>query len=419
MSVRSSLRNIWIFICIIGCLQLAVLTVHYMNYDITSNVRFVQERDTELPAIAICLNLIHAIDWKNPKMRANCNEILGTNCSKMDISQIIELGKGKGFEFENGPIVDKFLANELFNATIPLQDVIYFFMLPGRTGKKEKFSSQLHEVFDVSEFILRSSKCFLMRWKNEFVRTNVVDLKRSFISPGMIMFLNFDTNLKNRTTAYHTVYVDNSNKKIRSTLPSILSTISGLVFTSYDVYVSQLLKYPSPNDCMDYKELGFEDQSDCYDSCLEENVLQNFNKKPMNLMLKPSDFNIRIMKHAESTEHHEIISKISQDCDMVCRKQDCHQHYFTSKVVSVVDTSNSHFIEGHASFVTNSPVVMSESQQKINLTEYVTVSVSSLGFWLGFSILSTFDWTSKMLRRFKRQKKTTQKRLFRIESGRT
>lgn len=84
--------------------------------------------------------------------------------------------------------------------------------------------------------------------------------------------------------------------------------------------------------------------------------------------------------------NRESITWISKTCDNVCRKRECHQVLYIPKIKSS-DSMTANKRE-HWCFLPSSPSVLSESSAKISFESYATDLSSTLGFWLGVSVIS-------------------------------
>jgi len=174
---------VWMLVCVIGCAyQITMLTIYYMNYEISSNVRFTFERKLHLPAITWCVTLANLVDWDNPQIRKDCDVITGMDCGNMTTQQLIKyaselpLGPSGQMSQELFRLYD---VPDLIKMTISDTDVIGYGARYSPSSLLSLSMGAPSDTFIIAESIVRTAKCFSMNWKKKIAIVPTYRLRRS------------------------------------------------------------------------------------------------------------------------------------------------------------------------------------------------------------------------------------------------
>lgn len=401
------MKTLWILLCTACCaVQVAILTVQYLGYEISSTVSFTFDKLIDLPAISLCVRLPHVIDWGNPIIRKDCNNILDIDCSNRSndelISYVYSIPVIQGLKIEAN-LYRLFDGHELVTTTLPIESLIAMVMHGlGNTTAAQAFSrGKVSDFFKTIEFISRHSKCFTMKWKMNFTQVYRSNIRRGFFSPGLLWILSPSKEFHRRFDGYMYAYSSLSNPNVGNGVSSILLAITRAATTStFDLFRNQLLEAPFTTDCLNYMQLGFIDQNDCFDSCMTQLSLQKFGKKMMGQTLVKQDRNIKAMTMAEVRIKWQENNQVFDYCLKACPKQDCKQTIYSSRTTASALLQN--MGTDMLFYAPLTPSVVSESSAKITLTEYLVVSASCFGFWFGMSILRVLTGATRMTRKIMR-----------------
>lgn len=388
----SKVTALFLLVCTIGCCyQVALLTIQYMEYGISSEVKLIFDKTIRLPAVTWCPEVLHSLNWTHPLVRSNCVRILGIrNCSQMEETLIIrQIRRIKLKEAEHKvELVHHLLdVSQLFEATISIDSLIRLAAIVDTNTQTGTSFKQVTELFHVTEFMLRSTKCFTLNWKSGWDTMEASKLRKGTHAQGLYVLLFYAGAMDQRDAIYRFAYSDNRYRHLRTGVADfVYAPNSGLVISSYDVYRSRLLHAPFVTDCVDYAAANTSDQAECLDVCMERKAVLRFGMKWRGQRAVPQDKGVRMMSIQQMREHRAGIREIEDCCNSKCAKQDCHQEIIVTNVRTSTSKTEA-VIDGHASYAPNSPIVVTEASPKVTLTEFLTVTGSCFGFWFGLSVL--------------------------------
>jgi hypothetical protein len=168
--------------------------------------------------------------------------------------------------------------------------------------------------------------------------------------------------------------------------------------TTFSVMESKLLPAPFATDCIDYERseqsstvIGkhFPSRASYHEECISRYSMKYFGIKARINGLRldagdPGKTSPYMFK--KNIKNQRIIANISDMCDSMFRKQDCHQIVYTPMIKSTNSA-----VQNETTFLLylpKTPSIVSESSAKINFESFVTDLCSTFGFWLGLSVMS-------------------------------
>lgn len=251
---------VWFAVCVIGCCyQIAILTIDYAKYDITSTVELVQEQVVQLPAITWCVSLHNAMVWDHELARNSCSEILGMDCGNKSSAELTAIARTLNHASSNAAILkipELFDGQQLMDTTIGIEQMIGLVLyLNGSNRPDTKFVTRMKDApFLVTESVRLYYKCFTLTWRHDVQSMDSSVLRRGRYSPGVFMALVYASDLMNRTTWYEFAYSDNRIKDVRQGVVDLMvAGTESTTVSSFELFKSRLLKAPFTTNCFDYQ----------------------------------------------------------------------------------------------------------------------------------------------------------------------
>ena len=397
------MKLFWILLCCGGLFaQIFMLTLQYMQYEISTSVTFTFEDIINLPAITICGNILELGNWDDERLRKHCGNLTGSStCMNETAEQItsyvvfkVPLTRRLPLSFK---FMDYFTISEIMQLTHNMDKLIMGHMrYNSETGGTDKRMG-VDDTFDVTHFLTGIYKCMTLTWKKQYETASYLKLKRQFTSSGMLVTFVRSDFLIDKVSMLTFSYTGNrKNNTISDSDVLVISARRAISSSSYDLYKSKFLEAPFATNCVNYRSVyGVASRSHCYESCFIEACVRNLKRKPIGVWMDEEDGSMMAMSETFVEEHYEEISRLSKDCDSRCFRQDCIQIVHSARMKSSARDDNG-TISGYVSYVPNSPVVVTECMQKVTFAEFVTDVGSTFGFWLGLSVLTAFTWLQKL-----------------------
>ena len=397
---QSSMRSPWILLCVAGCVsQVSVLTIGYFSYDISSTVSYTSRDEITLPDITFCTYLIDLLEWRDARLSSICSRLLppphAGNCSRLapdEMAAAVAGSKDVTFLRESGFLLfNQFPIGTLINLTSGIDWLFPGLLITDRESE-ELVAHPLTDVFRTSSFIRGLNKCFTLAWRSAFAHRSYQEIRRQVVAPGLLVYL-----LRSVQHQVHLLAISFSEagSKVRiDRSDSLLIPSQGLSSSTYEKIESHLLPPPFQTDCRNYQESGLTDRSECFERCYSRNVSDTFGKRPPGMRFEVTDDKIHGMTNAFAKAHKGALDAAWHACQAACRQHDCHQVTYVSRLKSASQATEGVF-PGHMVHVNTAPDVRSESLAKMTLSEFLADVASTLGFWLGVSVLQLGDSFSR------------------------
>ena len=406
------MRLLWILLCCGGLFaQIFLLVFQYMRYDISTSVTFTFENIIHLPAITICATILELGKWDDERLRKHCGELTGSQtCMNETAEQIssfvadkvpLDMRLPASFKF-----MDHLTISEIMQVTHEVDKLImgHLRFNPEIGGQDKVFG--VADTYETVHFLTGIYKCATLIWKKRYETAGYLKLKRQFTSSGLFSVIVRNELLMDKISMLTLSYT--GNRVIPRIGDSDFIQIPGgrgLTSSSYDLFMSKFLEAPFATDCVDYRrDYKLESRADCYDTCFEDASVRALQRKPLGVRHDGRDGGIMSMSESFVTNNHRVISRISNECDNKCSRQDCVQTVYSPRMKSMSRSDNSS-MTGYLSYVPNSPIVVTECMQKITFAEFATDLGSTFGFWLGLSVLTAFTWMQKLVQKIVQQQR--------------
>ena len=272
-------------------------------------------------------------------------------------------------EFYNQTQFDKIIQKRTFlelNKQLTIAELLSIAVNPEDLFQHAHGGKRMHRMSNISVFALTpSSICYQIRDKHKD------DL--------ILITGDYSSKVRLITVSLSNAIPDVDANRFRSFLifPKE-GTSSYIMLTSFDYYISKL-KYPYSDNCFNYSDTGYYDRLDainyCYNNVTGKYVLPN-----VNIFSSDTQFyNSTVGVHNESAEN---------ECREIFFRSDCNRNItYTRSTLTYMDTKGARSVLGGKERSQN-PSFVIFSKSRINLVDYVTLVLGTVGTWLGVSFLS-------------------------------
>lgn len=361
--LRLVLRSIALLIAIIGSsVQVKYISDVYFQY-LTVNEVMMTNTNIEIPKMTFCASPENFL-------------LPGQNLSDWD--RHFYYGERSSFPYV--------LLNEsLTNMTIA--DVLFFKNAHTVVGDY----LPLEDLMVQTRFMKNEKLCFAVQIKPDYTQMNAnfetQVMKQRFVFE--IQFLPYFTKHLTEKWFVH-AYRDGFAMSERYIFTPNLTDL----ILSIQYYRADLKPYPYNTNCRDYNVEGLKSQSDAFEICVKKGC-QNLGIYPPFLQFN-EDENVTILSEfVQTREHYDQalnMSRVIERCTSRALKTDCRVEVF-------VPTKEQQSRNGRLTLMSPShPKIITISQAKIDLIDFVTYILSSISFWFAFSPFSLisggflYDW---------------------------
>lgn len=154
---------------------------------------------------------------------------------------------------------------------------------------------------------------------------------------------------------------------------------------SYLRFSSTLLPPPFQTRCQNYENFGFESDTHCYDACLMNFTLKEFDRVPFTTAVEhPYEAYHLGTKDIRNETLRKQLSAFEHICRETCSRPNCEEDIFIPKVTTK-------FIAGNfilfALRLPNEPDIIATAHPQLTAVDFITYILSCFSFWFGFSPL--------------------------------
>jgi hypothetical protein len=241
---------------------------------------------------------------------------------------------------------------------------------------------------NVTTFIKNTYKCFRMDLKESYRRgLNYYRVRRQVVRPGIVFSLVHNDEMLKTFYISEILYIVNGHRRsLRSGFYSILEVSISLgtaSFVTHDKYHTELLPYPYGTNCRNYS------QGDCFEECVMKTTLRHTNGTtlPASTTLYRNETKkiIQIPDLYMNKRIDTMVNEVDKLCARACHQGDCVSDTYIPRMLSTAKADgNTSMIQ---TFVPISPLIKTTCHPQVTKTQYLTDVVSTLGFWMGVSLL--------------------------------
>lgn len=377
MKWQKVLSFVYVSICFLGCsYQLIEVFKSYFTFNVISQVIIEFPSEINIPAFTSCFRYADILDLKgfNSKYHQKIEREKKGIVSNQDI-RIVE------------SVITK---RDLFKMT-PSEtlDIITRCMFRSEKDYSVHDLNQTacRELFKISRFRIGEFMCFMME-PEKVVKFSKERLSSSLSFPNVIYFVVFDWEWFN-TSNYMKLVVHSSGsqpftsiglvdgfwRKVKSEAIEDMTCFE----MDYTLFSVKMLPYPYTTDCKNYSKSG------CLKNCSKTLSVQQLKKLPFHTIGTDPEKNpqltfVNLDDIANETFVKEFI-RIESECIKICSKPSCK-----------VDFTLTNNVKTHAKDlkfevdVPLDPFVDIENIPRMIFNDFLILSLSLLGFWLGASI---------------------------------
>ena len=390
-------------LCSMGCFaHILVLTLQYMKYDISTSVEIMFEDIIHLPSITLCASIVALLNWDDERLQEKCVEITGDDSCLSMTGTEIERKITRNFTLGERDVASQTImsyfsiADILANLTIGVDGfLLAHYRHNTKEGTVDAVFDEASATFRVKEMILVNDKCYTLSWKEEWAHPDYWDMRRHRKSKGLFTFFRINKQ-KTRTIQWLLLsYGENNATNRFGSFDQMFLNAVGYTLSTFELIKSQFLPAPFPTKCRDYKQSGgLDNRGGCYETCFAETAWITFQMKPQPVRMEVDDHN-KSMTSKFMDANSVALRALSEPCKKACAFQDCKQNVYTTIPKSTLRKKASEYVS-HGFAIPTSPVVVTISTAKITFAGFGTDISSTLGFWLGLSVLSIMKWSKRM-----------------------
>ena len=403
-----------------GCFaHILVLTLQYMEYDISTSVEVMYEDIIHLPSITFCTSIAAVLKWDDNRLQEKCAEITGdASCTGMSETEIEQKITSSFSISQRSAASEKILhhfsiSDILTNLTTPVDGLLFgHYRYNDKKGVSEVVLDETSNTFDIEEIIMIDNKCYTLAWKEKYAHPDYWDIRRLRKSMGLFQVFIFEKHKAKTLQWLLMSYGGNNNSFRYGIFDQMIIPTLGYTISTFQLVRSQFLPPPFPTNCRDYETEGFDNRAGCYEICFAEMTWTMFKLKPQAVRMDQHDGNMS-MTSRFMDDNSDALKSLSGRCKKECVFQDCQQDVYTTIPKSSMKKQEVEMVS-HGCALPTSPVVATISMAKITFTGFATDVSSTLGFWLGLSVLSIMKWAKRMLRRMNHCPKTGAHRVKRV-----
>lgn len=169
----------------------------------------------------------------------------------------------------------------------------------------------------------------------------------------------------------------------------------GYFYLTYSRLVTIRLKAPYTTNCHNYRMNSFESRAHCYERCLSNLTVHEFNRVPFTGVTElPLAINHIGTHDIENGTFAEKLLSFENHCSELCSRPDCYEEIYLPKL------SSSHQLKNGIKLrltVPDEPDIIAVAQPQITTIDYVTYIISCLSFWTAFSPTQFYHiWNKKV-----------------------
>ena len=395
---------IFVIIVFYGFIYQSYLTIDlYFGYFVSTKIKVEVPEIMRSKAVSFCTRWTDVMDYRayNEMYGSNFFHSL-TNTTQIQLLQH-KLSVAEILKFTPG--VDQVL------------DKVWFRQKDDYEVYEGEDKSFIRKHFQVSRYIYLEYICYKI---NRIIREKMesFSLSATPLSAGLIMM--FRMNPRFETSYYIKLVLHGSRTYPKRSLPVTL-----VVNRHYEdpranynhfiidqtILTTNFRSSPYETQCINYRDLGFEHETDCAFECIRRNTLKTFDKLPFSTIIlendkNTSDKNILSYKDASKRGNGKIIERIENDCfQKECYRPQCHFHTSIDHIEQKVENRLTirYILPLKASITIN-------NNPKYPLLEFLTNIMSIISTWTGMSVLHFnpvvgFKFLCRRIRIFLRKRK--------------
>lgn len=381
------LNAIYIVLCTCGLIwQFVEVSVQYFSFSTTTRISITYPSRFFFPALTICIRYSDILNY------SMANSVGGHNWTNSQWDDIQTVQR-------------EIKINEIFNLTPSGVDLIESFYKRDKTGYAVEGyfgRDNLMSTLDITKFIYVEYMCYKIQLRDPMeIRPSVVSVHpvasgtfgHFFMSKEFRNVSQYKLSLhSNFTLPFESLMVQPLIR--RNVLrPQTLNSV--FVFPGY--FTVENLKPPYKTRCIDYPQMNFQNQADCFQSCVINQTLKELSKYPYSaFIMNSSSKQLVSYKDADDPQTARQLDAIANQCE---QSQKCKHNSCLSRTVitftNFVDGTGEEFSIVMAT--PQRPWTYIRHEPSMSFVTFITYLMGAFGTWTGISImyLSPFKWAMK------------------------
>ena len=266
---------------------------------------------------------------------------------------------------------------------------------------KENYSSNCNSTLHVKKYLKHQQVCYLILLRYE---PNEMELLGSHTDQRKFKLQLNDTTFRrsSQSRLMISIYVTDTEYGLHGSVnPSANIVVkkvqennrtmyeNGKIYVDYHKRCLQLLPAPYTTNCMDYssttsfKNETYHSRSHCFDTCIDYMSDEAKLIMPSSFWSNSKNYTVMVEADLRNVSVYSNYSRIQRYCNQQCPKVDCIQHIFTPYIKKSPISDTIELLLGPSTTlterITHSP--------KISDLEYLSLTMSAFGVWLGISVL--------------------------------
>ena len=379
-------RNSFSLFCfLVNILHIYYLCDEYFRFEVTTNVQVAIPDEMQVPDFTICSYLFDVIKWENlsSDQRKKLFEGLQGFKPPVDLSpsniRSLQVSRSISNQISNN-LYYMFNTSSIMNHTKDVWEVINKAEINPLIKKRMALNSleDLQTFKNTLTFLRNNFKCFTLELRKEFARTlNYED----FISEtsGMPWINHFFFKS-------HQILVRQYIHRSGDVLTQLHSFKSidphHFLLVGFETYTTILLPSPYNSNCRHYSAFGATSKAHCKEMCIKTKIADKYKVLDAHYHAYILDsYPIRQEVLRNATEKVGIID----ECHRKCWQRDCLSIFFNPCIMIKSRKNESSIV----TIANKSPSTRTEAHPAIPFIVFMTNILSTLGIWLGVSLLGS------------------------------
>ena len=379
---RNSFR---LFCFLVNILHIYYLCDEYFRFEITTNVEITIPDEIQLPAFTICSRLYDVIKWEDltSDQRMKLFEGLDGFQSPVDFSYFnirsLQVSTSISDRISKN-LYYMFNTSSLFNQTRDVWEVINETKVNSLIHKRMALDSpgDHRPLKHTLTFLKENYKCFTLELMKEL--GTVLNYQKLVLTTlGMPWINSFSFN-SHQLPVF--MYIHSSDHVITRLHSFTYLEPHYRLIASLQTYTTILLPSPYSSHCRHYSIPGATSKAHCKEMCMKAMIADKYEVLDAIFHAFVTDsYPIRQDTLRNETENVAIVDL----CERNCWQKDCSSILYYSGTIVYFRNNKSSVV----SVADKSPSTRTEAQAAIPFIVFMTNVLSTLGIWLGVSLLGS------------------------------
>lgn len=383
--------------------QIAEISVMYFSYGLATQVKVAFPDTFRLPKMSICFYTSNLIKWDqelkdNPLMR---NLYGFSNMTSEEIAKKVSRMALKDKMVVDHVFVSNKTGDQLFNRIIGWKDIFDGCSILSPVDYTVKYHPNCSDIYKIQIFMKECYVCYAFMLRQG--RSDLYDYSSTHRVAGLNGFQNAmfmkESSLERIDQIKITLNKMDRFPRLGFTRNIFLSQLQNLIVMTYTWFKNDYLPDPYPTGCIDYTNIGYTERAQCFERCFRNESLKKLNKIiPGGIIRAPGMGSDEPAKHTQFTTQDvrtsslaSLTRDIQKKCSKQCKRPDCTEEQHIPVLMSKSPYAYNCLLMNSM----QAPAVETVYAPKFSLTEYLTDSMSTIGFWVGISFLSALNFFTR------------------------